>query len=115
MMMEKKEIRGYTFLNQISRDSYGTTEKTYLFNKEGIKVTEGRDRWINRPWYRYRYQNSMMNAVHKLIDARTEALKERFMIEHGYKKLTSKRSEEFKPVLDADELIQEYRALYKEL
>ena len=114
-MMEKKEIKGYTFINQTSRDSYGTTEKTYLFNKEGIKVAEGRDRWINRPWYRYRYQNSMMNAVYKLIDARAEFLKELFMIEHGYKKLTSKRSEEFKLVVDADELIQEYWELYKEL
>lgn len=114
MMMEKKEIRGYTFLNQTSRDRSGTTEKTFLF-KDDVKIAEGRDRWINRPWYMYRYQNSMMNAVHKLIDARTEALKERFMIEHGYKKLTSKRSEEFTPVLDADEMIQEYRALYKEL
>lgn len=114
-MMEKKEIRGYTFINQTSRDYYGTTEKTYLFNKEGIKIAEGRDRWINRPWYRYRYQNSMMNAVYKLIDGRTEALKERFLAEHGYKKLTKKRSEEFKPVLDADEMIHEYRALYKEL
>lgn len=114
MMMEKKEIRGYTFLNQTSRDRSGTTEKTYLF-KDDVKVSEGRDRWLNRPWYRYRYQNSMMNAVHKLIDARTEALKERFMIEHDYKKLTSKRSEEFKPVVEADELIQEYRLLYQEL
>ena len=114
-MMEKKEIRGYTFINQTSRDSYGTTEKTYLFNKEGIKIAEGRDRWINRPWYRYRYQNSMMNAVRKLINSRAEHLKYRFMAEKGYKKLTSKRSKEFTPVLDADELIQEYRALYKEL
>ena len=114
-MMEKKEIRGYTFLNQTSRDRSGTTEKTYLFNKDGIKVVEGRDRWINRPWYRYRYQNSMMNAVHKLIDSRTERLKGRFMAEKGYKKLTKARQEEFKPVLEADSLIQEYRALYKEL
>jgi hypothetical protein len=113
-MMEKKEIRGYTFLNQTSRDSYGTTEKTYLF-KDEAKIAEGRDRWINRPWYRYRYQNSMMNAVHKLIDSRTKRLKDRFMAEKGYKKFTQKRSEEFKPVMDADELIQEYRALYKEL
>ena len=114
MMMEKKEIRGYTFLNQTSRDRYGTTEKTFLF-KDDVKIAEGRDRWLNRPWYRYRYQNSMMNAVHKLIDARTEFLKERFMVEHGYKKLTSKRSEEFRPAVEADELIQEYRALYQEL
>ena len=49
------------------------------------------------------------------IDARSEFLKELFMIEHGYKKLTSKRSEEFKLVVDADELIQEYWELYKEL
>ena len=114
MMMEKKEIRGYTFLNQTSRDRSGTTEKTFLF-KDSEKISEGRDRWINRPWYVYRYQNSMMNAVYKLIDGRTEALKERFLAEHGYKKLTKKRSEEFKPVLDADELYQEYRSLYQEL
>lgn len=113
-MMEKKEIRGYTFINQTSRDYYGTTEKTFLF-KDSVKVSEGRDRWLNRPWYRYRYQNSMMNAVCKLIDARAEFLKERFMIEHDYKKLTSKRSEEFKLVVEADKLIQEYWLLYKEL
>lgn len=113
-MMEKKEIRGYTFLNQTSRDSYGTTEKTYLF-KDEVKIAEGRDRWINRPWYRYRYQNSMMNAVRKLINSRAERLKDRFMAEKGYKKLTAKRSKELTPILDADELIQEYRALYKEL
>ena len=114
MMMEKKEIRGYTFLNQTSRDSYGTTEKTYLF-KDEAKIAEGRDRWINRPWYRYRYQNSMMNAVRKLIDSRADHLKYRFMAEKGYKKLTKARQDEFKPVLEADSLIQEYRALYKEL
>ena len=114
MMMEKKEIRGYTFLNQTSRDSYGTTEKTYLF-KDEAKIAEGRDRWINRPWYRYRYQNSMMNAVRKLINSRAESLKDRFMTEKGYKKLTKARQDEFKPVLEADSLIQEYRALYKEL
>lgn len=113
-MAEMKEINGYTFFNETKHTSYSTTERSKLYHN-GYKISEGLDRWINRPWYRYRYENAMKNAIYKLIHAREQIVKENFMEERGYKKFTTKRNEEFKPVLDADELIQEYRAVLAEL
>lgn len=118
MSMETKFIRlgedEYLFVNQTSHDYYGTTERSTLL-RNGVEVSNGKDRWINRPWYQYRYQNAMRNAVWKLIEDKKERSEKVFKAARGYKRLTADRKKELEALFEADEHLKDYNVLLKQL
>ena len=50
---------------------YTTSTKTYTTEHAVLdthlgEIAHGTDKWLNRPWYKYKYQNALYNLVGKL-------------------------------------------------
>lgn len=43
-----------------------------IVEKNGIEVTHGKNYWYNRPWYRYRYQTALKEALAPLSKKLTQ-------------------------------------------
>lgn len=63
-------------------NTWTTSTRTYVTEHAQIVSNgyelgaEGRDKWLNRPWYKFRYQNAIMNALRGLKQYSKEQLKE---------------------------------------
>ena len=73
--------------------SYATSEHANL-TLDGRKY-DGLDRWINRPWYEYKYQNARIDAAYKALDDAWDIERRAFMSARGYKRMTAQRLEEW--------------------
>lgn len=72
---------------------YATSEHATL-TLDGLTY-DGIDRWINRPWYEYKYQNARINAAYKALDDAWDMERLAFMSTRGYKRMTARRLEEW--------------------
>ena len=89
------EIAGHTitFAQWVTRTNYAVTEHAELHIDGGL-IAKGTDKWLNRPWYQFRYQNARYCAAIGLVkDCERKAL-EKWKAERGYKVMTAKRREE---------------------
>ena len=109
---------------------FNTTNHKYEFHCESIGTRSGfkhvvemyRDEYpysfgentthyINRTWECHQFDTCIHGCINKMIEARTDTLKERFKAEHGYKVLTAPRKAELEKVIKADEEIKELNEL----
>lgn len=72
---------------------YATSEHAALA-LDGLTY-DGLDRWINRSWYEYKYQNARIDAAYKALDAAWDMERRAFMDFRGYKRMTARRLEEW--------------------
>lgn len=73
--------------------SYATSEHAAL-TLDGLTY-DGLDRWINRPWYEYKYQNARIDAARKALESAWDMERRAFMDARGYKRMTARRLEEW--------------------
>lgn len=73
--------------------SYATSEHANL-TLDGRRY-DGLDRWINRPWYEYKYQNARVDAAYRALDDAWDIERRAFMSARGYKRMTARRLEEW--------------------
>ena len=73
--------------------SYATSEHANLTLDS--RRYDGLDRWINRPWYEYKYQNARVDAAYKALDDAWDIERRAFMSARGYKRMTAQRLEEW--------------------
>lgn len=61
----------FTAVNSRNRTRYSTTEKTELFKGSMYwnPVAIGTYSWINRPWQRYDYESSLIDALDDLLNS----------------------------------------------
>lgn len=58
--------------------------------------------YYNRTWERYEYQTVMQKLTHAQASKHVEWIREDYMREHGYKRMTAKRKTEFAEYLDRE-------------
>lgn len=104
----------YEFICEWKNTRNGFKHECRLF-VNGKFETSATCNYLNRTWESYEYQSVMLRAVSILLEAHTEFLKDVFMSENGYGKMTAKRKSEFQAVLDADGMIAEFLAIKKKL
>lgn len=116
MELKKLNVQGkeVEFVNAWRGTRSGFKHETTMF-VDGVRVGEDVCHYINRTWERYTYQTVMRSAVYRLLENREAWLKNRFMEEKGYKKLTPQRKIEFAEVVDADDGIRFYREVRDQL
>lgn len=57
----------------------------------------------------------MYSAIEKMIHDREEVLKDLYKGEHGYKRMTEKRTAELKAIMEQDEMLNEFKEVRKQL
>ena len=116
MELKKFEIDGreVEFVNQWRGNRSGFVHETTLFI-DGRRVAEAKCQYYNRTWESYTYQTVMKKAAYQLIEEETEYLREKFMQEHGYKKLTANRKAEFEEVCRENKALAFNNAIYAKL
>ena len=67
-----KELEIYCYTNFGS--SYSTSEYAtiYLETKNDVQIVRARDTWINRPWYRFRYENAVRSCIEKAFSKKAD-------------------------------------------
>lgn len=113
-MANIRKIGKYTFINTSKSTSTGFRHETTLFIDD-FEITSARVNYINRTWENYQYQTCMQRAVEILIENRLKRLRQNFMTENNYCKMTKKRFDVFKTIFDKDSKIIEYKELYEAL
>lgn len=99
--------------------SWGNTRNGFkhtcnLF-KNGRFMSDATCHYLNRTWECYEYQSVMLRVIGNRMESREEHLKDVFKYENGYEKMTAKRKAEFQNILDADELLNEFKAIMEKL
>lgn len=98
------------FVNQSRSTRHGFAHDTTLFIDD-LERSSDTCHYLNRTWECYQYQTVMRCATRKLIDTRREVLESRFKDYNGYKKMTSKRREEFEGSIADDSFLKTYNAI----
>ena len=106
----KVNEKEYEFVNSSRWTRNGFAHDTTLFIN-GYAETEHTCHYLNRTWECYTFQTVMFGAIRNLIDYRETYLTKQFKTDKGYTKLTAKRKEELKPILENDSLLKEYKAV----
>lgn len=116
MEIKKMDIDNYDieFINQSVSTRNGFKHESVCFIN-GVKVGKNVVHYLNRTWESYRFQTVMSGLIYKLIEDKTEYLKEEFKKKHGYKKLTPKRKEEFQKFVNDDSGIIFYNKIREAL
>lgn len=112
MELKKFEVEGkeVEFVNQYRNTRNGFAHDTTMFI-DGRKVAEHTCHYLNRTWERYEFQTVMMCAVRDVEEQEIAYLKERFLKENQYKRLTESRKVEFEEYCNLHTAIR----LYKEI
>ena len=79
---------------------------------DGRFETSATCHYLNRTWECYRYQSVMVSAVRSAIDDRYAYLKNRYLDDNGFCKLTAKRKVDFENGLLNDERYALFKAVY---
>ena len=116
MELRKFEIDGkeVEFVNQFRGTRSGFAHDTTLFI-DGRKVAEYTCHYLNRTWESYTYQTVMKCAVDRVAEQELAYLKEKYLREHGYKKLTANRKAEFEEECRQNKAMMFYKAIRMKL
>ena len=116
MELRKFEIGGreVEFANASRGTRSGFAHDTTMF-VDGRRIQEATCHYLNRTWECYTYQTVMLRAVYREIEEIKFYIKNRFMEEKGYKKLTAQRKDELEAVYKADEGLQFYEEVKAKL
>ena len=66
-------IEVYCYSNFGSAYSNSEYATIYLESKNDVQIVRARDTWINRPWYRFRYENAIRNCIEKAFSKKADA------------------------------------------
>jgi len=116
MELKKFKILGkeIEFVNQYRNTRMGFAHDTTLF-VNGSQYGTATCTYYNRTWECYTYQTVMLRVVEELRECRRKWLLSEFKAEHGYQKMTDKRTAEFKEIFDKDEEVKLYRKITEKL
>lgn len=53
----------YNVIGKSSNNGRNTVETVWVVDEGGQNVAKGRDRWLNRPWYKFKFANALSNAL----------------------------------------------------
>ena len=82
------------FVQWTTSTRYATTEHArFVYDYED--GPEGADKWLNRPWYEFRYQNAQVDAISGELDRLREIDRRAYLAERGLTKMSAKRREEW--------------------
>ena len=95
----------YSFVNRSKSTRHGFKHVSELFN-EGAFECMAVCHYLNRTWESYPFQTSMKECFRQLIDSRSEWLINEYKRETGRMRLSADMK---KDIVDADELIAEYK------
>lgn len=109
-----KKIDNYTFVCNSRNTRSGFAHDCTLYEGD-YEIATATCHYINRTWECYRYQTVMLKAINTLEGWQIDRLTTKFKNEKGYAKLTAKRKEELNSILEADELLKEYKEVKNEL
>ena len=120
MTMERKVITTacgtYTFVNETKSTRSGFSHVSQMFIDElPWPVSTGTCHYLNRTWEYYRYQTSMRTAVRRLINERKAIIESDYRELCGVTRMTAKKRERLNEIIDADDVVKEYRLLEEEL
>lgn len=112
MEIRKIRVNGkeFEFVNTSRNTRSGFAHDTTLLIN-GWEEAKHTCHYLNRTWECYTYQTVMFGAIRDLIDWRENYLTDKFKADKGYAKLTAKRKEELKPIIENDSLLKEYKAV----
>lgn len=65
------------------------------FTGDGLDGPEGSYRWINRPWYEFRYQVAQKKAIYGELDRLREIDRRAYLAERGLARMSAKRRAEW--------------------
>lgn len=94
--------RPVDFTQWTTSTRYAVTEHAEMI-VNGYPVSSGTEKWTNRPWHRFKYQNARIEAANKLYKKREEQHRCAWMEGHGYERMTAKRKAEFAEWFDSQE------------
>ena len=91
-----KNIKGYdfTFINKFGETRNGFKHHTDLYFGNEL-INSNTSYYYNRTWESYAYQSCMCSTVMREIDYQLSIYENRFKREKKYKRLTTRRNEEF--------------------
>lgn len=116
MTVRKINVNGkeYEFINNSRGNRSGFVhESTLLVN--GVEKDTNKCQYYNRTWECYQYQTVMQGLMYNLINRRHDKLKAEYKTVNMVKRMTAKHNEALAKIIESDSLINEYRAVKKEL
>ncbi len=81
----------------------------------GAQVFDSKCQYYNRTWECYTYQSVMINALYNYSDYVKSHLKERFLSEKGYKRMTPALKEEFERLCIDNQQLRDIAQVRNEL
>lgn len=90
----KGETYDFTFVNEFVSTKNGFNHHTGLYFEYEL-INQNTSHYINRTWEEYTYQSCMCAAVKREIDYQLSIYRDHFKREKKYKRLTTRRNEEF--------------------
>lgn len=103
-------LENYNIYTYITSSNYSTTEHAEIIKNNNV-IACGRDTWINRPWYCYRFQNAIINAFYELKEAKKSQIIADYKRGHNIARITQKHKKCLNAAINNNEYIKEYTAI----
>lgn len=105
--------KDYTFICNYRSNRSGFVHECELHI--GAQVFESKCQYYNRTWECYRFQSVMFSALYNYKEYVTKLLKENFLDECGYKRMTPKLKVDFEHLCAENQQLKEIAEVRKEL
>lgn len=109
----KVNDKDYVFICRSSRNRSGFTHDCEM--QIGSQSFTRHVQYYNRTWENYTYQTVMMGALNEYKEHIEKCIKEDFLEENGYNRMTPSRKIEFEKVLSENRQLKEIAVVKKEL
>ena len=105
--------KDYTFICAYRSNRSGFVHECELHI--GAQVFESKCQYYNRTWEPYTYHSVMCSALYEYRQHVESCLKEKFLAERGYKKMTAKLKAEFETLCSENQQLKSIAEVRKEL
>lgn len=114
-MIYNKEINGvkFTLVCEFWHTSDSWGHKVSLYRNESFFVGSAKNRYYNRTWEKYQFQNTIKSVIFNAIQEIKAAAKKVFLSVYNYKVMTKKRAAAFIEYLKEDNEYNIYNELLK--
>ena len=109
----KVNNKDYVFICRSAKNRSGFTHDCEM--QIGIQSFKCHAQYYNRTWECYTYQSVMIGALNEYKDYIERHIKEKFLTENGYGRMTPSRKVEFEKVLVENPQLKEIAEVRKEL
>lgn len=105
-----------TITNTTTCNKYGFNHISRIYDENYKLLGSSKIHYINRTWESYQYRTSMRAAVSAAMESVANKYLYQFKLDHAYKNMTKKRTEEFNTyLLENDSLYKELNEKYNQL